>query len=152
MKLFSLFFFLLFFNTLIFAQAKTEPFKNANTILIETGLTGSAAFTIWGKHLGQNGFSISKSDATFLTLTTGLKDTKKLNVEYYLICAVTDSGVIKIQIKWRIPPSILFKSQGSEFFEWEYSSSKATTTNSIFVDMQKIISSFGQYKVVYQKD
>ena len=144
-------FFLLTSSSLI-AQAKTEPFKKANTILLETSLNGKEAFTNWGKHLGQNGFSIDKSDANFLTITTGTKETKKYNVEYYLICAVSDSGIIKLKIKWRVPPSVIFNSKGTEFFDWEYSKSKATTTNAIYTDVMKMIESFGTYSVKYLRE
>lgn len=149
LKKYSLFAFLFLNSFCLIAQAKTEPFKNANTILIETSLTGKDAFTKWGKHLGQNEFSIDKSDAIFFTITTGTKDTKKFNVEYYLICAVSDSGIIKVKIKWRVPASALLNYQGTEFFDWEYSKSKSTTTNSIYTDLIKMIDSFGRYPVKY---
>lgn len=152
MKYYLLSSLLLASTSILLAQSQTEPFKKANTILIETNLAGIDAYTLWGKHLGQNGFSIDKSDPTFNTLTTATKDTKKFNVEYYLICAVTDSGVIKIKIKWRIPPSPLVNSKGTDFFNWEYSASKATTTNSVYIDIITIINSFGGYTIKYLKD
>lgn len=147
-KYFIAAFFLITSSSLI-AQAKTEPFKNANVILIETSLSGKDAFTNWGKHLGQNGFSIDKSDANFLTITTGTKDTKKYNVEYYFICAVSDSGIIKLKIKWRVPPSTILNFKGTDFFDWEYSKSKATTTNAIYIDLIKMLESFGTHSLKY---
>src|SRR5690349_15402575 len=116
----------------LLGQNEPQPFKKANTILIQTGLPGKEAFTSWGKHLGQTGFSIDKSDGNFFTLTTGTKAPKKYNVEYYLICAVSDSGVIKIRAKWRVPPSSITDFKGTEFFDWEYSASRSNTTNSIY--------------------
>ncbi len=139
-----------FYN--LFAQKQSDPFKKANIIFIETGLSGKDAFVAWGKHLGQSGFSIDKSDVTFQTLTTGTKAPKKFNIEYYLICAVSDSGIIKIKTKLRVPPSALLKFEGTEFIDWEYSASKATTTNSVFIDIKDILNSFGQYTIKYDKE
>ncbi len=147
-----IFFFLLFNFLILDAQTKDQPFKNANTILIETLLSGKDAFVSWGKHLGQNGFSIDKSDANFFTLTTGTKDTERFGDEYYLICAVSDSGTIKIKIKWRKPPFEIINFKGTEYFDWEYSPSKGNVNNSIFVSVSKLINSFGSYAIKYLKE
>jgi hypothetical protein len=127
-----------------YAQEAAQPFKKANTILIETGLTGEEAFKAWGKHLGQNGYTIDKSDANFMTITTGAKAASKFNFTFTANSAIDDKGVIKVKLHWLHP-------MADSPAEWGYATSGNNVNNIIFKDFMKVIQSFGQYPVTYAK-
>ncbi len=135
-----------------FGQTISEPFKKANTILIETKLPGSDCFTKWGRHLAQNGYSIDKSDDNFLTMTTGPKNTSKFNYDFIVISSVNDSGTVIIKIKWRLNSSIIAGTSETNFYDWEYASGKNNVQNIIYEDLMKTINSFGSYDLKFEKN
>ena len=132
------------------AQSSKEPFKKANTILIETGLDSEDAFRNWGRHLVQNGYYIDTSDDTFLSLTTGPKDTSEGETHaFFLISTVTDAGTIILTMKWQV--------KGSAFYEWEYKPPR-DREGSLFKNILKVmykdvlptIQSFGPTNISYE--
>ena len=148
---FLLFVVLISVSVYSFGQTMNEPFKKANTILIETNLPSNEIFTKWGKHLAQNGYSIDKSDNNFLTLTTGPKNTSKFNYDFIVISSVNDSGTVIIKIKWRLNSSIIAGTSETNFYDWEYASGKNNVQNIIYEDLLKTINSFGSFDIKFEK-
>lgn len=129
---------------LLLAASSYGQKKKDNTILIETGLTGEDAFKAWGKHLGQNGYTIDKSDANFMTISTDIKSASKFSFTFTTNSAIDDKGVIKIKMNWLHPAS-------SSPAEWGYATSGNNVNNIIFNDFMKVVKSFGQYPVTFVK-
>lgn len=128
------------------SQHSQKLFKGANTILIETAMDRSEAFTRWGRHLAQNGYSIDKSDNAFYSLTTGPKDTSRSGYDFLVNSSVTDSGTIIITIKWRSK-----SSSETPFDDWQYKPGKANIRSMIFRDIIPIINSLGDFDIYYEK-
>lgn len=135
-----------------FGQAMSEPFKKANTIIIETELPPSDCFTKWGRHLAQNGYSIESSDSNFLNMTTGPKNTSRFNYDFIVISSINDSGTIQIKIKWRLNSSFFAGTPETNFYDWEYASGKGNVQNIIYNDLMKTIKSFGTYSIKFEKN
>jgi hypothetical protein len=121
----------LFLPLLVMGQA-AEPFKKANVIVIETGLSPEEAYTKWGKYLVQNGFTIADSNKEFLTLNTGPKNTSKMNYDFVLNTSIQENGDIVVRSKWRIKASELAGRQATPFFDWKYRGMSEITTQDIF--------------------
>ncbi|QMU30151.1 hypothetical protein [Adhaeribacter radiodurans] len=136
--------FVFFLSLHAFAQTKKD-----NTITVNTGLPASEAFTAWGIHLAANGYSIDKSDTSSFTISTGSKDTSRLNYAYIVNSSVTDSGLVVIRMKWQLKSSALAGTKATDFYDWEYATAKSNVQNIIFQDINKVIQSFGQYPVSY---
>ncbi len=134
-----------------FGQTISEPFKKANTILIETNLPNNECFTKWGKHLAQNGYSIDKSDNNFLTMTTGPKNTSRFNYDFIVISSINDYGTVRIKIKWRLNSNIIVGTSETNFYDWEYASGRNNIQNIIYQDLMKTINSFGSYDIKFEK-
>ena len=98
-----------------FGQTMDEPFKKANTILIETNQSSNDIFIKWGKHLVQNSYTIDKSDNNFLTLTTGPQNTSRFNYDFIVLSSVNDAGTINIKIKWRLKASVIANTDETGF-------------------------------------
>ena len=133
-------------------QTTIEPFKKANTILIETGMKSDSVFIVWGRHLAQSGYSIEKSDNNFFTLTTGPKDTSKFNVDFFINSVVLNDGTIKIKIKWRVKSSILARTNATDYYDWEYALSKGNIQYVIHEDFIKAAKMLGDFKIKYSKE
>ena len=133
-------------------QTAVEPFKKANTILIETGSKADSVFTLWGRHLAQNGYAIEKSDNNFFTVTTGPKDTSKFNVDFLINSVVLSDGTIKIKIKWRIKSSMLAGTKSTDYYDWEYASAKGNIQYVIHEDFMKTAKTFGNSQIKYSKE
>jgi hypothetical protein len=123
---------------------QSEPFKKANTIVIETGSKSDSIYVAWGRHLAQNGYSIDKSDKDFLTLTTGAKDFA-IYYDFILISSIDSKGAIKIKSKWRA-------KEYTEYYDWDYLPGKATARNLIHEKMLVLIESFASYSIKYSKE
>lgn len=130
---------------ILFASSSIAQQKKDNTILIDTGLTGEEAFKSWGKHLGQNGYTIDKADANFMTISTGPKDTSKFNYDYTVNSSVDEKGKIKVTFRWRL------KAMNGQFNDWDYAPGNNNVKGIIYNDFLKVIQSFGQYPVTYAK-
>ena len=135
-----------------YAQIMVEPFKKANTIIIETNLPEGDLFKKWGKHLAQNGYSIDNSDSNFYTITTGPKNTSKFNYAFIVISSINDSGTVIIKIKWRLNSSIFTNTRKTEFYDWEYAKGRNNVQNIIYKDLIKTIKSFGSFNIKYIKN
>lgn len=149
MKKISTLFLLLFTVLTIQAQVSPQPFKKANTITISTSLAPEEAFKQWGRHLGQNGFTIDKSDPNFLTITTGKKATSKMNFSFIVNSAVLDNGDLQVKIKWLLNSSILAGTRETSLYDWEYATSRTNVQNVIYNDLMGVIKSLGEYPVTY---
>ena len=136
---------------LTYSQTQSAPFKKANTILIETKLSNSDAFTKWGRHLAQNGYGIDKGDNNFYTLTTTPKDTKKFNYDFIINSTITDSGTVIINIKWRLKSNMVVQTGETQFYDWEYATGKNNIQNIIYEDLILTIKSFGNYSIRFKK-
>lgn len=137
---------------MVWGQVSDVPYKKANTIFIETGLKSDSAFVLWGKHLAQKGYTIEKSDNNFYTITTGPKDPSKFNVDFVTNSVVIGTGTIKVKLKWRIKSSVLAGTRSTDYYDWEYATSKGNIQYVIHEDFLKIIKAFGGYPVKYSKD
>ncbi|MFN8342959.1 MAG: hypothetical protein U0V64_14955 [Cyclobacteriaceae bacterium] len=133
-------------------QPSVEPFKKANTIIIETGLKADSMFIMWGRHLAQNGYAIERSDKTFFTITTGPKDASKFNVDFFATSVVLHNGTIRIKIRWRVKSSALAGTNSTDYYDWEYASSKGNIQYVIHEDFVKTARSFGTFQVKYSKE
>lgn len=133
-------------------QATIEPFKRANTILIETGLKADSVFVLWGRHLAQSGYAIAQSDNNFFTLTTGPKDTSKFNVDFFTNSVILNDGTIKIKIKFRIKSSMLAGTNSTSYSDWEYATSKGNIQYVVHEDFIKSAKSFGDFQIRYLKE
>lgn len=142
---------LLIMSSFTFGQTMSEPFKKANTIIIETNIPSNEIFTKWGKHLVQNGYSIDKSDNNFLALTTGPQNTSRFNYDFIVISSVNDSGAVIIKIKWRLKSNTIANTSETGFYDWEYASGKGNVQNIIYQDLITTIKSFGAYDIKYEK-
>lgn len=131
-------------------QGTLQPFKDANAILIETGLSATEAFVKWGRHLAQNGYPIDNSDNTFYTVKTGPKDTSKGNYDFVVISSVSDSGTIMITLKSRLKSSDESRPE-PQFYDWHYAPGKASARNLIYREFLPTIESFGHFDVFYEK-
>jgi hypothetical protein len=127
-----------------------EPFKKANTIVIQTGLPAEEAFVKWGKHLAQSGYAIAESSKDFMTLSTGTKDTSRFNYGFITHSSVDDSGTITLKIKWQLKSSMLAGTKETAFYDWEYATAKSNVQNIIYHDLLPAISTFGTYPVSYR--
>jgi len=136
----------------VWGQTTVEPFKKANTILIETSSKSDSVFIIWGRHLAQNGYAVDKSDNNFFTMTTGPKDTSKYNMDFFVNSVVSSDGTIKIKIKWRIKSSMLAGTKSTEYYDWEYATSKGNIQYVIYADFMKTAKAFGNYQIKYSKE
>lgn len=130
-------------------QTTDQPFKKANTILIETNRKADSVFIVWGRHLAQEGYSIAKSDDKFFTITTGPKDASKFNVDFYLNSVILNNGTIKIKIKWRIKSSMLARTSAMDYSDWNYANGGGNIKYVIYQDVMKVVKSFGNYQVKY---
>lgn len=148
----------LFILSLLFASftgygqntpAAGEPFKKANTIMVTTSLAPEEVFKLWGRHLGQNGYTIDKSDPTFWTITTGKKATSKMNYSFVVNSAVNDKGELQLRFKWALNSSMLAGTRESALYDWEYATSRANVQNIIYNDFIQVVKSFGDYPVSY---
>lgn len=133
-------------------QTTIEPFKKANTILVETGLGADSAFVVWGRHLAQNGYSIERSDSNFFTMTTGPRDTSKFNVDFFVNSVVLANGTIKVKLKWRVKSSVLAGTNSTEYYDWDYAASKGNIQYVVHEDFIKTAKTFGQYQFKYAKE
>lgn len=140
---------LLLFPMLVFAQA-AEPFKKANTIVIQTGLKPEEAFTKWGRHLAQSGYTIGESNKDFFTFSTGPKDTSKWNYAFLVNSVVDDSGAIALKIQWQLKSNLLANTHQTEFYDWEYATAKGNVQNIIYQDILPVLKSFGEYPISYK--
>ncbi len=135
-----------------YGQTASEiPFKKANTITIKTNLNAENIFKNWGRHLVMSGYSIDKKDDTFLTIITNPKDTSKWNYDFTVYSTISDLGEIIIKIKIRLKRNIIIGTDSTDLYEWEYSKNKGNAQNIIYNDFIKIINSFGDYIVLYEK-
>jgi len=138
-------------STILFSQSADEPFKKANTIIIETQMDVNDVFLKWGRHLSQNGYSIEKSNRDFYTISTGPKDTSKLNFDFVINSSISDSGTLILKLKWRLKSNLLTNTSETGFYDWEYAKSKGNIQNVIYRDILPIISSFGDFNIIYEK-
>ena len=133
-----------------FAQPVSEPFKKANTILVETKLQSDEAFIKWGRHLAQNGFSIESSDKDFLSLTTGTKNVGHQQ-EYVVLSSVNNDGTIIIKMKWKKKIGANRFISESDFTDWYYTKNKNFIWYQLHQSIMETINSFGDYDVYYEK-
>lgn len=131
---------------LLVAGQSSEPFKKANTIVIETGLSPEEAFLQWGRHLVRNGYTISESSRDFMALTTGPKDTSKWNYDFIVLSTIEESGAVVLRIKRRQKSSVVANTRASEFFDWHYQGK----ADIFYQDVMPVVSSFGPYAVTYR--
>ena len=59
---------------------------------------------------------------------------------------------IIIKIKFRLKRNIIIGTDSTDLYEWEYSKNKGNAQNIIYNDFIKIINSFGDYIVLYEKN
>ncbi|RDC64621.1 hypothetical protein [Adhaeribacter pallidiroseus] len=144
MKRFCTLLFFVLFSLSAYAQAKKD-----NTITIATSLPVAEAFTAWGKHLAANGFTIDKSDPTFYTISTGQKDTSRLNCTFVVNSSVSDSGQVVVRLKLGIKASPLAGTKATDLSDWQYGGMKGSPNMVVYQDILKVINSFGQYPVTY---
>lgn len=149
MKTLITFTFLLFS---IFSQIKEVPFTDANVIKIQTTLNEEELFNKWTEYLAQNGFPIAESDTNLLSFRTRGRNTLDLGYEYKLFSSIEENGVIQIKIEYRINANQETKTPFSEFKEWKYSENNKDINKIIFNEVYEIISSFGEYKIYFEKN
>jgi len=143
---------LIFVSLYTFAQPISEPFKKANTILIETKLPSEIVFKKWGRHLVLNGYSLDKSDKDFLVLTTNPKAASSYNTEFILSSTIDDNGVIIIKIAHAISSMANHPRFSSDAYsDWQYVERKKDLRNIVYRDVMETISSFGDFNVFYER-
>lgn len=142
----------LFITVTVCAQTTVDPFKKANTILIETGLKADSMFVAWGRHLAQSGYTIDKSDNNFLSITTGSKDTSKFNVDFFVHSVILSDGTIRIKIKWKIKSSILTGTRSTDYYDWEYATGKGNIQFVVHNDFIESVKTFGNFPIKYTKE
>jgi hypothetical protein len=135
----------LFMLPLLVMGQSNEPFRKANTIIIETGLSPEEAYSKWGRHLAQSGYAIGESNKEFLTLSTNPKDTSKWNYDFVLNSSIDENGKVVVQIKRRQKSSVIANTRASEFFDWHYQGK----SDVFFNDVYPVVASFGEYPVSY---
>jgi hypothetical protein len=131
---------------LVFAQS-SEPFKKANTIVIQTGLSPEEAFQKWGRYLVQSGFTLADTNKDFLTISTGPKDTSKMNFSIRLDASISENGDIVVKPKWQQKSSAIANTRASEFYDWRYRGMGEVTTQ----DILATVGGFGS-PVSYSQD
>lgn len=129
----------------------TIPFKEANTILIKTGMVNKDALYSWGRHLTINGFNVDKYDDIFFSLSTEPRNTSKYNYDYVLRTWVADTGLLVVTIQWRLKSNFMTRTDATGYYDWDYSKSKNNVNGIIFKDIKPVLSSFGKYPVFYKK-
>ena len=140
---------LLIATTNAFPQ-KGVPQKGMNAILLNSKLSKEDAFKKWGQCLALNGFSIDKSDTNFTTLTTGPKNTSRLNVDFIVISVVNDSGVVINRLKWRINSSVLAGTQSTEFYDWVYKNEGNNASGNVYKDFITVAKKFSE-DIIFEK-
>jgi len=96
MKIASLFFLIFFISQISLSQSTSieNPSKKTWKILIKNNKSAEENFTLVGKTILENDFSIDKKDKEFLSIQTTPKSLEKLNATYYLNFAFKDSIII----------------------------------------------------------
>lgn len=129
----------------------TIPFKGANLIKIHTNLESNETFIQWGRHLAQSGYSIAQSNKDFLNIETAPRDTRRFNFEYKVYSSIDDSGIVLITIKWRQKSNAIVGTYGTDYYDWEYSSSKGNVCRIIYDELFEAITAFGNYLVSFEE-
>ena len=79
------------------AQFQQEPFKGANTIVIDTDLDSDQAYATVGKTLVMEGYSIDVNNREFYQMRTAYKGIGSyMNLEYQMTLII-DSGLVIIR-------------------------------------------------------
>ena len=134
---------LVFLSIYSWGQTMNEPFKKANTILIETKAPSKEIYIKWGRHLAQNGYTIDFSNDDMLILKTGTRQISVYgNYFYRVTSAINDSGTIIIKMDWGL-------NNTNSFRTWEYASNKLNVQQDMYLDIIKVINSFGSYEIKF---
>lgn len=134
-----------------YSQTDTIPFKDANTIIIKTGLSNADALYKFGKHLTQSGFNLERYDDLFFTLATEPKNTSKFNWDFIINTNIADTGIIIIRVKWQVKSSIMAGTDATGYFDWEYMRGKNNAGGRVYMDFSPMLYSFGDYEILYER-
>jgi len=138
---------LLFFTpTLAFAQdmnaeKSKEPFKGANTIIFKSTIPDDSLYTLVGRKLVSEGFSIDVNNRDFLQMKTGEKDTKGEGLKFKLTISIANREVIT---------RITMVTDGVlGVHDWTYNSHKTTIYYFVQQLVLDLLKEFGE--IYYEK-
>lgn len=110
--------------------ASKEPFRKANTLIIDTTNTDEINYADFGSFLVRKGFAIEKANKDFLTMKTGKAIIQKNNTAYALHVAFIQSK-IRINIEW----TYIENPYGATSYKWFYTPSKSNVRHKIWEDL-----------------
>lgn len=114
----------------------TEPFKGANTIIFMSKISDDSLYTLVGRKLVSEGFSIDVNNREFMQMKTGPKESGSHDVRYSLTISV-NKGEVTTRITM-ITEGIL------GVHDWVYNKSKATIYYDVQTRVLNLLSEFGQ--------
>ncbi|MFM8806132.1 MAG: hypothetical protein ACKOD1_02115 [Sphingomonadales bacterium] len=140
-----------FAPTTLSAQGKQDPYPGCGTIIIETRLSGVAAFGSWSRFIESQGVRLDRTDPTLLQLNTLPIAIKKMNCEYFIESTVTDNGNVLINLKWRSLSLDSVTQQPASFQKWTYGAEKKSVAFTLYNEIMRLVDNYGYTLIWYNR-
>jgi|GEM_PF-6003055 hypothetical protein len=135
----------------LWAQGRQDPYPGCSSILIETRMSGAAAFGSWSRHIESQGLRLDRTDPTLLQLNTLPVSIKKMNCEYFIESKVTDNGTILVQLNWRTLTTDSTTNRPPSFQKWTYAAEKKSVAFTLYNEIMRVVDTYGNYLIWYSR-
>lgn len=146
---------LLLLGSTLYSQESTEPFKKVNTIILHTQHSDSMNFKNFARHLMKLDYSLDKTNADFLMLSTEyhhLKKHPKWSHSYlYRINFIDQKIIIKPYIKVGVTIQINVAKTEDNARRWHWAKSRSNVFNMIWDDTIEMLHDYCECKITYKK-
>lgn len=140
-------------QTLETEQFDDKPRTGDKNIILICKDSADVLFKRIGQYLALKGYAIENANKDLLTIKTALRETSRLNYVYYLNAVVVDNK-LNITAHWQVTRSNLAYDRKSGYFDWEYTTSKATFEKRVslvlYNDVMKNLEDFERLRVEYK--
>ena len=133
----------------VMAQTSAEPFKKANTIILQTTKTDSANYIQFQRELMKFDYSIKKSNKELMTVSTdlhALKTHPNWDFLYFFRIQFIGNNIV-IKPYWK--KSLVFLGS-ADFMRWHYTNSRINVLYPIWVETLELLNDYGG-TVIYEK-
>jgi hypothetical protein len=155
MKRQILIYFMLFCSLNLFAQKQSEPFRKANTIIIETQQPDSANFINFQRQLMKYDYFIESANKELKVIETKYHELKKRPgwSHSYSFRIIMIDGKIIIKPFWKLGvTSFGSVRMTDQSIRWHYATSRGNIQNMIYNDIMELISDYPHTNIIYSKE
>ena len=133
----------------IFAQTSPEPFRKANTIILQTTKTDSANYIEFQRELMKFDYSVKKSNKEFLTVTTEMHELKthpNWDFLYFFRIQFIGNNIV-IKPYWK--KSLVFLGS-ADIMRWHYKKGGLNVLYPIWKETLEMLKDYGG-EITYKK-